>query len=217
MILLLGFAFLAGLVTMLTPCMWPMLPIVLSANIKGRDHRRPLGVTIGVMASFAIFTLSVSYLVRAFHFDPNILRIFAVIVIVFLGLTLLIPKFTAILEGFVSKLTGVFHLQQRQGDDFKSGLLTGLVLGIVWSPCGGPILASIAALAATGMVSIQVILITFAYVLGVGLPLFFFIYGGQHFITKTRFLYSYTGRIQQVFGIIMILAALAIYTNYDKQ
>lgn len=216
MTLLLGFAFLAGLVTMLTPCMWPMLPIVLSANIKGKDHKRPLGVTIGVMASFAIFTLSVSYLVRAFHFDPNILRIFAVVVIVFLGLTLLIPKFTAILEGYVSKLTGFFHLQQRQGDDFKSGLLTGLVLGVVWSPCGGPILASIAALAATGMVSFQVILITFAYVLGVGLPLFFFIYGGQHFITKTRFLSSYTVRIQQVFGVIMILTAIAIYFNYDK-
>lgn len=216
MILLLGFAFLAGLVTMLTPCMWPMLPIVLSANIKGRDHKRPLGVTIGVMTSFAIFTLSVSYLVRAFHFDPNILRSFAVVVIVFLGLTLIIPKLTSILEGLVSKLTGVFHLQQSQGNDFKSGFFTGLILGVVWSPCGGPILASIAALAATGMVSFQVILITLAYVTGVGIPLFFFIYGGQRFITKTRFLSSYTGRVQQVFGVIMILTAVAIYFNYDK-
>lgn len=216
MILLLGFSFLAGLVTMLTPCMWPMLPIVLSANIKARDHKRPLGVTIGVMASFAIFTLSVSYLVRAFHFDPNILRILAVVVIVLLGLTLIIPKLTAILEGWVSTLTSVFHLQQRQGNDFKSGLVTGLVLGVVWSPCGGPILASIAALAATGMVSFQVILVTFAYVTGVGLPLFFFIYGGQRVITKTRFISAYTGRVQQIFGVIMILTAIAIYFNYDK-
>ncbi len=216
MILLLGFSFLAGLITILTPCMWPMLPIVLSANIKGKDHTRPLGITIGVMASFAIFTLSISYLVRAFHFDPNILRIFAVVVIVFLGLTLIIPKLTGILESYVSRLTGLFHLQQQQGNDFKSGLLTGLILGIVWSPCGGPILASIAALAATGMVSLQVILVTLAYVTGVGLPLFFFIYGGQRFVTKTRFLSSYTGRIQQIFGVIMILTAIAIYFNYDK-
>ena len=163
MILLLGFSFLAGLITILTPCMWPMLPIVLSANIKGKDHTRPLGITIGVMASFAIFTLSISYLVRAFHFDPNILRTIAVVVIVFLGLTLIIPKLTAILEAWVSRLTGIFHLQQQQGNDFKSGLFTGLILGIVWSPCGGPILASIAALAATGMVSLQVILVTLAW------------------------------------------------------
>ncbi len=216
MILLLGFSFLAGLITILTPCMWPMLPIVLSANIKGKDHTRPLGITIGVMASFAIFTLSISYLVRAFHFDPNILRTIAVVVIVFLGLTLIIPKLTAILEAWVSRLTGIFHLQQQQGNDFKSGLFTGLILGIVWSPCGGPILASIAALAATGMVSLQVILVTLAYVTGVGLPLFFFIYGGQRFVTKTRFFSSYTGRIQQIFGVIMILTAVAIYFNYDK-
>src|SRR6266849_508174 len=106
MILLLDVAFLAGLVTILAPCMWPMLPIVLSSTVKGTDHKRPLGVTIGVMTSFAVFTLSVSYLVRAFHFDPNILRSIAVIVIIFLGLTLIIPALSSIIEGFVSRLTG---------------------------------------------------------------------------------------------------------------
>ena len=216
MILLLGFSFLAGLITILTPCMWPMLPIVLSANIKGQNHWRPLGITIGVMASFAVFTLSVSYLVRLFHFDPNILRIFAVIVIVFLGLTLLVPALTRITEGLVSRLTGKLGMQRQKGNDFQSGLFTGVILGIVWSPCGGPILASIAVLAATGMVNLQVILVTLAYVTGVGLPLFFFTYGGQRLVTRTRFVSSYTGRIQQVFGIIMILTAIAIYFNYDK-
>lgn len=216
MILLLGFAFLAGLVTMLAPCMWPMLPIVLSSSVKGKDHRRPLGVVIGVMASFAIFTLSISYLVRLFHIDPNIFRFIAVVIISLLGLSLIIPALTRITEGLVSVLTGKLGLQQRQGSDFKSGLFTGLTLGIVWSPCGGPILASIAALAATGMVNFQVVLVTLAYVTGVGLPLFAFTYGGQRFITKTRFVSSYTGRVQQIFGVIMILTAVAIYFNYDK-
>jgi len=217
MILLLGFSFLAGLVTMLTPCMWPMLPIVLSSTVKGKDHRRPLGIVIGVMASFAIFTLSVSYLVRLFHIDPNIFRLLAVVVIIFLGLSLLIPLLTRVTEGLVSKLTSKLNIQgQQKGSDFKSGLLTGLTLGIVWSPCGGPILASIAALAATGMVSFQVILVTLAYVTGIGLPLFAFTYGGQHFITRTRFVSAYAPRIQQVFGIIMIFTAVAIYFNYDK-
>ena len=216
MFLLLCFAFLAGVVTILAPCMWPMLPIVLSSTVKGTDHKRPLGITIGVMASFAIFTLSISYLVRLFHFDPNILRIIAVIVIVFLGLTLIIPALSRILEGFVSKLTGKVGMQRSQGSDFKSGLFTGLFLGIIWSPCGGPILAAIATLAATGMVNLQVILVTLAYVTGVGLPLFLFTYGGQKLVTRTRFVSAYTGRIQQIFGVIMIVTAVAIFFNYDK-
>ncbi len=216
MILLLGFAFLAGLITILTPCMWPMLPIVLSANIKGKDHWRPLGITIGVMASFAIFTLSISSLVRLFHFDPNILRQVAVVVIVFMGLTLIIPSLSRIVEGSVSRLTSFFGGRQYVGNDFKSGLFTGLILGIIWSPCGGPILASIAALAATGHVSLQVIFVTLAYVIGVGLPLFMFTYGGQYIVARTRFISAYTGRVQQVFGVVMILTAIAIYFNYDQ-
>ncbi len=217
MLILLLFSFISGFVTILAPCMWPMLPIVLSSTVKGTDHKRPLGITIGVMASFAIFTLSVSYLVRLFHFDPNILRSIAVVVIIFLGLTLVIPALSRIIEGFVSRLTGIIGIQkQQQGNDFKAGFLTGIMLGVIWSPCGGPILASIATLAATGMVNTQVILVTLFYVTGVGLPLFIFTYGGQQVITKTRFISAYTGRVQQVFGIIMILTAVAIFFNYDK-
>jgi len=66
------------------------------------------------------------------------------------------------------------------------------------------------------MVNLQVILVTLAYVTGVGLPLFLFTYGGQRLVTRTRFVSSYTGRVQQIFGVIMILTAIAIYFNYDK-
>jgi thiol-disulfide isomerase/thioredoxin len=65
-------------------------------------------------------------------------------------------------------------------------------------------------------VSLQVILVTFAYVTGVGVPLFAFAYGGQQFITRARGINKYTERIQKIFGVIMILAAIAIFTNYDQ-
>lgn len=217
MILLLGFAFLAGLVTILAPCIWPLLPIVLSASVTGKSHKRPLGVTLGIMLSFTVFTLAITFLVRIFHLDPNIVRLFAVIVLVFLGLSMIIPALSRLTELWVSRLSGKFgRTGQSQGSDFGSGFLTGLSLGIVWTPCSGPILASIATLAATGQVSFQVVLVTLAYVTGVGIPLFAFAYGGQRVVGKTRFLSAYTGRVQQVFGVLMLLTALAIYTNYDK-
>ncbi len=217
MILLLGFAFLSGLVTILAPCIWPLLPIVLSASSAGKSHTRPLGVTLGIMLSFALFTLAISYLVRLFHLDPNVIRLLAVLILVFLGLSMIIPALSRITELWVSRISGKFGQRTSvQTADFQGGFVTGLSLGIVWSPCAGPILASIATLAATGQVSLSVILVTLAYVTGVGIPLFLFAYGGQKVVGRTRFLSAYTGRVQQVFGALMLLTALAIYTNYDK-
>jgi cytochrome c biogenesis protein CcdA/thiol-disulfide isomerase/thioredoxin len=218
MILLLGFSFLAGFVTILAPCIWPVLPIVLSSSIAGKSsHWRPLGITLGVMLSFAIFTLAVSYLVRIFHFDPNILRILAVVIIAFLGLTMIIPALGTKFTLAVSRLSNIFGQNTANtSSGFLPGFIVGLSLGIVWSPCAGPILAAIAALSATGQVTLEVVLITLAYVVGVGIPLFAFAYGGQQFIQRAKGLNKYTEKIQQVFGVIMIFAAIAIYTNYDQ-
>lgn len=216
MIILLFFAFLSGLVTILAPCIWPILPIILSSSVSG-GHKKPLGITLGIMTSFSLFTLTLSYLISLFGFDPNLLRIFAVLVIGFLGITLVVPALSAKLEAMVSTLSSRFagtNSTSRNG--FWGGYLTGFSLGIVWTPCAGPILATIATLAATQAVNFQIVLVTIAYVIGVGIPLFIFSYAGRAFFIKSRLLSKYTGRVQQVFGIIMILTALAIYTNYDK-
>lgn len=216
MFVLLFVAFISGLVTILAPCIWPLLPIILSSSVGG-GRSKSLGITLGIMASFAIFTLTISSLVMAFHFDPNILRIIAVVVIGFLGLILVIPVLSSRLEAFVSKFSGIIGTKIVVGrGNLWSGLVTGIALGIVWSPCAGPILATIATLAATRAVNLQVILVTLVYVLGVGIPLFFFALGGSWFFARSKFVNKYTGRIQQIFGVVMILTAIAIYTNYDK-
>jgi len=217
MILLLGFAFLAGFVTILAPCIWPLLPIILSSSAAGKTHARPLGITLGIMLSFTFFTLAISLLVSLFHLDPNVIRLFAVFVLIFLGLSMIIPALSRLTELWVSRLIGKFGTRgQSQESDFSSGFITGLSLGVVWTPCSGPILASIATLAATGGVTFSVVLVTLAYVIGVGIPLFIFAYGGQKVIGRTRFLSKYTGKVQQAFGVLILLTALAIYTNYDK-
>src|SRR3989344_6602566 len=108
MLILLFFAFLSGLVTIAAPCIWPLLPIILSSSVLGNDHRRPLGITIGILVSFGILTLTISYLVSIFRFDPNILRYIAVLVLLFLGVTMVIPPLTLIVEGAVSRFAGRF-------------------------------------------------------------------------------------------------------------
>ncbi len=215
MLTLLLFAFLSGLVTIAAPCIWPILPIILSSAATG-GKRRPLGIVTGLVASFTVATLALSSLVRALGFSPDGLRLFSVVVIALLGVSLLVPAVGTRLEGFVSRLLGRFGKSRAEGAGFGSGFLTGAALGIVWAPCAGPILAAVATLAATRSVSIEAVLVTLAFGVGIGIPLFLFAIFGQRLFSANRFLRAYTGRIQQVFGVIMILAAFAIYTGYDK-
>ena len=128
---------------------------------------------------------------------------------------MVIPRLSSLIEGFLSGINSYFGIKTRPGGGFAAGFLTGLSLGIVWSPCSGPILAAIAALAATGKVTLAVFVITLAYVLGVGIPLFIIAYGGNRLVTGTRVLSRRLGMIQRGFGIVMVLTAIAIYANYD--
>src|SRR3989344_1147011 len=214
MIVLLLFAFISGLVTILAPCIWPILPIVLSSSLNG-GKSKSLGITLGIMASFSVFILSISYLVQLFGVDPNVIRLFAVIILVIMGFSMIIPAFSQVLEGTLSRLSGRFGQSQNR-NGFSGGFLTGCSLGIIWTPCTGPILATIATLAATTSLNLGIIFVTIVYVIGLGIPLFLFSYGGQRLIAKTRFVSGLTERIQQIFGVILLLTALAIYTNYDK-
>jgi cytochrome c biogenesis protein CcdA/thiol-disulfide isomerase/thioredoxin len=213
---LLFFAFLAGFVTILAPCIWPLLPIVLSAS-SGQGRQRPLGITFGVMTSFTIFTLSISYLEKFLHVDPNLFRLLAVIIIGALGVSMLFPFLGTLFENFINRILSPFQNKiENQGSGFSAGYATGFSIGLVWAPCAGPILATVATLAATQAVDTKVILVTLAYVTGLGIPLFFFAMAGSWCFTRMRRFNKYTGRVQQVFGLIMIIAAVLIYTNYDK-
>ncbi|MCA9371576.1 cytochrome c biogenesis protein DipZ [Candidatus Woesebacteria bacterium] len=215
MLVLLVFAFISGLVTIFAPCIWPLLPIILSSSATGGKNKA-LGMTIGIGASFALFTLTISYLVKILPIDAESFRLVAVIVIGFLGLSLIIPSLNQKLESWVSTLSGKMNISNVKGDSFLSGFITGASLGIVWTPCAGPILATIATLAATRSLSIDVVLVTLTYVVGVCIPLFLFTVLGNKLFTKTKFFSQYTGRIQQIFGVIMIITAVFIYTGYDK-
>src|SRR6185295_2720557 len=206
--LLFLFAFVSGLVTIAAPCIWPILPIVLSASSTG-GHRKPLGVTLGILISFGVLTLALSYLVKILPINLDWLRLFAVVILIILGLSLLIPKFASILEGYASRFSGRFA-GGNNSNGFSGGFLTGLALGIVWTPCAGPILATIATLAATTRVNSEIVLVTFFYLIGVGIPLLIFSYAGRRLFIKLRVFSKYTGRVQQVFGAVMILTALLI-------
>jgi len=216
MFTLLLFAFLSGVITILAPCIWPLLPLLLSASV-GEGKLRPLGIVSGIVTSFTFFTLFLAYILSILPISPDVFRYFAVFIIVLLGITLLVPKLNAFLEQWVSRISGKLGIQVNSGKKgFVGGFGNGFLLGVLWSPCAGPILAAVATLAATRSVTIEAFLVTLAFAVGVGIPLFIISQLGQKFFTKSRKLSPYTTRIQQIFGGIMIVVALLIFFGYDK-
>src|SRR3989344_4716445 len=103
MLLLIFFAFLAGIVTILSPCILPVLPIVLSSSL-GEGKNRPMGIVLGFVLSFTIFTLFLATLVKLTGISADSLRLISVIVIFVFGLSLLTPKVQVLLEQLFSKL-----------------------------------------------------------------------------------------------------------------
>ena len=225
MILLITFAFLAGVVTVLSPCILPILPIILSSTIGGQNNSkaRPMGVVLGFVLSFTFFTLFLSTIVRLSGISANTLRLFSVLVIAVFGVSLLLPQFQVLVEKLFSKLARFMPSNQNEQSSssnrsgFGGGLLIGFSVGLLWTPCVGPILASVISLAITGTVTFDAFLITLAYSLGTAIPMFLIMLGGQNGLKRVGWLLANLGNIQKMFGILMILTAIGIFFNVDRK
>ena len=218
MILLIAFAFLAGIITILSPCILPILPIILTSTLGGQEigKSRPIGVVTGFVLSFTFFTLFLSTIVRISGIPADSLRFLSIVVIAGFGVSLLIPHFQVMLERLFSRLASLMPSNQNR-TGFGGGLLIGLSLGLLWTPCVGPILASVISLAITGTVTFDAFLITLAYSLGTAIPMFLIMLGGQNALKRVPWLLANTGKIQKAFGILMILTAIGIFFNVDRR
>jgi cytochrome c biogenesis protein CcdA/thiol-disulfide isomerase/thioredoxin len=215
MILLFFFAFLGGIVTILSPCILPILPVVLTGSI-GSGKRRPLGIISGFILSFTFFTLFLASIVRITNIPADSLRLVSIVIIFLFGISLLLPQFQKLTEQLFSKLSNKFTLRGNH-EGFSGGLVVGLSLGLVWTPCVGPILASVITLAATSTVNLMTVVITLSYALGTAIPMFIIMYGGRGLLKKIPWLLPNTEKIQKFFGILMILTAISIFFNIDRQ
>lgn len=218
MILLILFAFFAGIVTILSPCILPILPIILTSSLGGQSvgKRRPWGVVTGFVLSFTFFTLFLSTIVRVSGVPADVLRLFSIVVIAGFGLSLLLPQFQVIMERLFSSISSRMPLNQNKSG-FSGGIIIGLSLGLLWTPCVGPILASVISLAITGQVTLDAFLITLSYSLGTAIPMFWIIAGGQNTLRNVPWLLSRLSTIQKIFGVCMIFTALGIFFNIDRQ
>jgi cytochrome c biogenesis protein CcdA/thiol-disulfide isomerase/thioredoxin len=208
MVILLAFAVLAGAGTALSPCVLPVLPAVLSAGGAG-GRRRPVGVVVGLAATFTITIVGVAEVVGGVGLGTDPLRAIAVVVLAAFGIALLFPGVAAALEAPLARLSR-FGPRSR-GDGFWSGVLVGAALGFVYTPCAGPILAAVITVsAATG----RTVAVAIAYALGSAAVLLALTLGGRRLLDRIRA----AGRgaiVQRAMGAVMLATALLIVTNVD--
>jgi len=209
------FAILAGILTIAAPCTLPMLPILLGASIGRTSQLRPAMIALGFVVSFSAVALLLGALTRLFDFDPNVLREAAAILLLGFGLLMLWP---APFEWLSIRLNGWLNLGsagdvQREGA--LGGLILGTTLGLVWTPCAGPVLGSILTLVATSKNLAWAGTLLVAYAIGAAIPMLAIAYGGQAATTRVRSLARVSPRLQQGFGVVVIAFAFAAYFQYD--
>ena len=205
-------ALLAGVVTVAAPCTLPMLPILLGASVGQTGKVRPAMIALGFVMSFSMVALLLSAITRVFDFDPNHLRNAAAILLLGFGLLMIWPApfewLSVRIGGF-----GGHSAASRQG--VIGGFVLGTTLGLVWTPCAGPVLGSILTVIATSKDTAWASLLLVVYAIGAALPMLAIAYGGQAVTTRVRSVARIAPRLQQGFGVVVIGFALLSYFQYD--
>lgn len=209
-------ALIAGILTISAPCILLPLPILLGSSVGQKSKTRPLFITLGFVITFAALGITLNFLVQNLGLNPNALRTAAVVLLALFALFMIWPtpfeKLTQHLSGLINRAA---KTGQTAGAGNWGGFVMGVVIGVIWAPCAGPILGSILTLIAQESNTLKALSLLVAYAIGAGVPMLTIAYGGQAVTTRVRFIAQYATRLQQVFGVILLLLALAIHFQYD--
>ena len=207
------FAYLAGLLTLINPCVLPVLPIVLASSLH-RDRRAPLALAAGMSLSFVTLGLGVTALGPALGLDSDSVARAAALAMVGFGLVMLVPTLAARFSMVTAGLAARADAQIDTTSDGGLGgqLLSGALLGAVWSPCIGPTLGAAIALASTGEDPGRAGAIMAAFALGVSTLILALAYGAKSAIRRRQaWLRALADRAKPVMGATFVLVGLALW------
>ena len=218
MIATLGLAFLAGVLSTLSPCVMPLIPLVLGTALS--EHKfGPAALAAGLALSFTTFGLFVATVGFAVGLDAGIFRGAAAILMVSIGIVLVMPRFQASLAVAAGPIGN--WADSRFGGTAKPGLTgqfsVGLLLGIVWAPCVGPTLGAASVLAAKGQNLGEVAGTMSVFGIGAALPLLLLGILSRETMMRLRGRLMATGRgAKTALGAILVALGLLILSGFDK-
>jgi cytochrome c-type biogenesis protein len=218
MLTTLALAALAGVLSSLSPCVLPILPIVLGAA-AGEHRRGPLALAAGLAVSFVIIGLFIATVGFSVGLTGDVFRIAAAVLMVLIGIVLLVPQFSMRLAAAGGPAGN--WVEQRFGGFSTSGLsgqfALGLLLGAVWSPCVGPTLGAASVLAAKGENLGQVALTMLVFGIGAGLPLALLGSLSREALMRWRNKMLAAGsKGKMIFGAVLLVAGTLVISGLDK-
>ncbi len=201
----------AGFIAGISPCILPVLPVVLVAGATSEERparrRRAVAVVVGLIVSFSAITLGGSALLSAVGLPQDLLRDAGIVVLGVFGLGLLVPAIGHLLERPLSRL------RAPRPSSRSTGFVLGLGLGAVFVPCAGPVLAAITVIGATHRVGFTGVLLTLAFSIGAAMPLLFVALAGDELVSRVSALRERAPKLRIVGGAVLILMALVIGLN----
>ena len=213
-----GFGFLAGLLSTLSPCVLPIIPILLGSATNAHP-RAPLALAGGLALSYAVIGTTLVWAGSALGLDTSIFRSVAAAILGLLGLVLVSASLQ---QRFASATSGIGDagnnlISRMQLDGLWGQFAIGLVLGVVWSPCVGPTLGAAVVLASQGSQLPQVALLMGLFGVGAALPIVVLAYVSRGAMLKMRGKLMQAGKTgKMILGVIMMALAVLILSGADK-
>jgi cytochrome c-type biogenesis protein len=214
-----GLAFLAGCLSVLSPCVLPLVPIVLGSAAS--EHRLgSVALAAGLAVSFTAIGLFVATIGFAIGLDQDVLRTFGAVLLIASGFVIVLPN----LQAQVATAAGpVSNWVEERFGGFDTGGLggqfsLGLLLGAVWSPCVGPTLGAASVLAAQGKDLVQVALTMLVFGIGAAVPLVLLGLASREAMMHWRGRLMEAGTLgKMLLGTLLILLGIFIVTGLDKR
>lgn len=213
-------AFLEGFALILSPCILPILPIMLSGSIEG-GKQRPFGIILGFVSSFALFTLFARSLVQGLGLNLDWIRFIAFGFIILFGIILVSDTLSAVFNHFTQRLANWGEalsqkavssqpesMQAKHNTGLLGGLFLGILISLIWVPCGGPILAAAIVQTAVQKSNWQSFVTFLSFALGSAIPMVLIAWLGRNLIAKVGFLKTHAELFRKIFGLIIIVGAI---------
>ncbi len=211
-------ALLAGVLSIVSPCVWPIVPIVMG-SAAGAGRAGPLALAAGLSLSFALAGTLLSFALVSLSLDPELFRYVAATLLLVVAVLLLVPQAGSWLSQQLSRFTsGLGAGTAEAGSSWLAQFGIGMLLGLVWLPCVGPTLGAAIALASLGQEMIQAFVVMLAFGIGTAAALTFAGMASARVLKSVRpKILAGAGSGKRWLGIALLVLSLMVITGVDKR
>ena len=214
-----GLSFLAGLLSILSPCVLPLVPIIVGTALN--THRYgPFALALGLAISFTVIGVFIATIGASIGIDQELFRVIAATLLITFGIVLLSSTLQAKLASATAGIGGAGNnlLSKIATDSLFGQFVLGLLLGVAWSPCVGPVLGATITLASQGTNLGHVTLVMALFGLGAGLPLILLGLLSRQVMMSVRNKLFIAGKLgKRILGGILLFVGILIISGLDKQ